>query len=225
MLYGEYCSHCGQRSAEAITFPFLWLRFWERVRALDFAWLRTTLDLVTDPGRMARHYVAGRRLPYTSPFAYAGAMATLLVGLAVVLDLDLSARFTPWGPSPIRPASLATFGVAVFAGPGVAILVAWLQRSLFSNERYTLAETWVFGLFVFGHFSLHQLVFGTLGAFASELGLAALGGVLLMVLSFALASFYRRPVLRVLPAALILGTVYVAGVSIVSASVRLVGGF
>lgn len=220
MLYGDHCSHCGQRSAEAISFPWLWQRARDRLRRLDFAFVRTTIDLVIDPGRMARRYIRGRRLPYVGPFAYAFVMSCLLAGLVIGLGFDLSAPGTPWGPTPTSPPSPPTFVVVAFAGPLVALLVAFLQQRLYASEPYSAAETWIFGLYVFGHLALHQLLLGLLGAFASTTGLVALGGVLLMVLTFALGSFYRRPVWQSLPAALVLASVYVAGVFVVGASLR-----
>ena len=109
-------------------------------------------------------------------------------------------------------------------GPVASLLVAWLQHSLFRDHHFTVAETWIFDLYVFGQVAFYQVFFGLLGAYASAVGLGALGLVVLLVLAFALGGFYRRSVIRCLPAALILTVTQVGGVFVLGTLVRLLAG-
>ncbi|MCG8459060.1 MAG: DUF3667 domain-containing protein [Holophagales bacterium] len=228
VLYGLYCSHCGQRTTEAITLETLWSDSWRKLTGLESPWLRTLADLTLDPGRTVRRYLDGRRLPYVGPFRFALFTAGLLAAAAWFLGFDLSASATPWGPDGARgpgPAgSYAIFAWSAFMGPVASLLVAWLQHSLFRDHRFTVAETWIFDLYVFGQVAFYQVFFGLLGAYASAVGLGALGLVVLLVLAFALGGFYRRPVIHCLPAALILTVTQVGGVFVLGTLVRLLAG-
>lgn len=225
VLYGAFCSHCGQPSAKPITFRGMCRNTWERLRQLDFPWLRTVVDLTTDPGDTARRYLRGRRLPYVGPIHYALATTGLLAVLGLVDTFDLSAPSTPWSPpGPAEPASPKIFAVGALAPLLVTWLIACLQRALFREERFGLTETWCFDLYLFGHLALHQAIFALLGAYASTVGLAALGLVVVLVVSFGLGGFYRRPVLHVVPAAIILSVVYVAGIWLIAGAARFVLG-
>lgn len=212
VLYGGFCSLCGQKSADRLTFRGILQDIKQRWLGLEEPWLRTPIELSRRPGKMIRGYLRGRRKPYVGPLSYAFFTALLLVLAVGSFGWDLSAPNTPWGPSPLADVSFATFVFGSFSVFGVTWLVAWLQHLLYSQERYSLTETWVFDLYVFGHLALVQTVFAALGAYSGTVGLAALLGAVLLVLAFALASFYRRPLYAVVPAALILGTFYVAGV-------------
>ncbi|MEM1181807.1 MAG: DUF3667 domain-containing protein [Acidobacteriota bacterium] len=221
VLYGAYCSQCGQQEAQPITFSRLFSETIDRLRRLDFAWPRTFLALSTDPGRMVRRYLTGRRKPYTPPFFYAFSTATVLI--LVVLSLLESSSVTTLTPWHFQSGSTHTLAVvlAVYGSLLGTLGVAWLQRFLYRGADYGLLETWVFGLYLFGHLALFQIFFALIGAFASTVGLVALGLAVVLVLAFALAGFYRQAVLRAAPAALILGSTYIAGLFVISALVRL----
>lgn len=106
VLYGAYCSQCGQRAVEPITWKRGFARTWSKVRAFDFRWLRTAAALTIDPGRMIRRYVRGRRLPYVSPPVYAVVAVALCIGVVIWMGADLQAPGTPWsvGETQVPPA-------------------------------------------------------------------------------------------------------------------------
>ena len=217
LLYGEFCSNCGQKNSQPITFAGTWHDFRGRLVRLDYRWARTLAALTADPGRLVRRFLRGERLPYSSPVAY---VLAGLGSLALVawLGVDLSAAGTPWAGA--GGGSRPIFLLSLLAVPAVLLPVAWLQRLLHRERRFNLAETYVFGLFVFGHLAIYQAVFALLGGFASTLGLIALAAMTLLVLSFALGGFYGQKLLSSLPAASILGMVYVAGVFVLGALIR-----
>ncbi|MEM6792884.1 MAG: DUF3667 domain-containing protein [Acidobacteriota bacterium] len=222
VLYGAYCSQCGQRETETLTFSRLRASLLRDWRTLDLAWIRTASALTTDPGRMVRHYLRGRRKPYVPPLSYALATTTLLA-LAVSLGLDLgktASDLTPWASGDSFSA-VVSFLAGIYGGLMVALGVAGIQRMLHRKAPYGLLETWVFTLYVFGHLAVHQTIFALVGAFSSTLGLLALAAMIVLVLAFALAGFYRLAIWRSMPAALILAVCYVAGVFVVSALARL----
>ena len=222
VLYGAYCSRCGQRVAATLSFRGTLAEGWRRLRELDFAWLRTASALSTDPGRMVRGYLRGRRRPYVPPLLYALGTSSVLAATALLaLDPTRLSSLTPWAVGTARPLVIA---VGIYGGLVVGFGVACLQRFLHRDAGHNLLETWVFGLFVFGHLALFQCLFVVLGAFATPIGLAALAAAVLLVLTFALAGFYRQAVLRALPAALILSASYIAGVFVLSSLARLAWG-
>ena len=219
VLYGAFCSNCGQQSNEPLTFELLFETLRRRCREVDHPFLRPALHLTRSPGRMIRSYLRGKRLPYTGPFTYALVTAALLVALVGLAGLELGTSTTPWGGE--AGASLATFAFSTVSVIWVAALVGKLQQALFRQEKYNVTETWVFGLYTFGHLHLLVAAFAALGAFATSIGLIALVAAHFCAFNLALAGFYRRPLWRVVPAALILETVFVAGMFTSGALFRL----
>lgn len=218
VLYGGYCSQCGQENAERITFERLWRRFRSRCLRLDHPWPRTVGALTQNPGRAVRAYLRGKRLPFVGPFTYALTTALILIAVSLWPAVGLSTPGTPWGAHhvtadmSVSDASVGTFRFAALSVFWVSGLVARFQWSLFRREKYSATETWVFVLFIFGHLALLEALFVALGAFSSQVGLVSLAIAHGGGLSFALSCFYRRPWWRVLPAAAILETLFVAGV-------------
>ena len=224
VLYGAFCSQCGQQETQPLTFARFFAESRRRLRHLDFTWPRTLSALTTDPGRMVRRYLAGRRKPYVPPLLYSLATTTLLAfAVLAVLEKGLVSKLSPWSFDP-GGSLTAAVALAVYGGLAATLGVAWLQRSLHNEAAHGLLETWIFGLYVFGHLALFQAFFALIGAFTSALGLIALALAVLLVLTFALAGFYRQPIMRAVPAALILGSSYIASLFVVSALVRLALG-
>ncbi|MEO1082762.1 MAG: DUF3667 domain-containing protein [Acidobacteriota bacterium] len=221
VLYGAYCSQCGQQEALPMTFGRFFDDTKNRLRRLDFSWPRTFLALSTDPGRMVRRYLTGRRKPYTPPPLYALTTSTVLT--FVVLSLLEGAAVSPMTPWHFPQGSRHTLAVvlAIYGSLAATLGVAFLQRFLYRSAERGLLETWIFGLYLFGHLCLFQVLFALIGAFASAVGLVALGLAVVLVLAFGLAGFYRQAVLRAAPAALILGSTYIASLFVVSALIRI----
>lgn len=68
---GPYCHECGQRFMKArLTAWELWWIFAERFLDWEEGIWRTFLKMVTTPGTVIRHYLAGRRKTYLNPFSY-----------------------------------------------------------------------------------------------------------------------------------------------------------
>lgn len=246
VLYGAFCSQCGQRSTERITWRGALDEAARRIQTMDSRWLRTVAALTIDPGRMIRRYLRGRRLPYVTPWPYALVAVAVCVCAATWLPADLTAPGTPWsitseaGPAaavqapaageetphePVDPMSAlarTVFALSVMSSLLVAAVTALVQSRLYGNHELSWTETYVFELYVFGHLALHQTLFALLGAFASTIGLAALAVVIVLFLAFALSGFYRKSLVASLPAALLLATVQVAGIFVVGALVRIV---
>ena len=223
VLYGGFCSNCGQKSTEDLVFSNLFEDFRRRVRELDHPFVRTALHLTRNPGRLVRAYIRGKRLPYVGPFTYAATTAILVSAWVGFGGFDMSAGQTPWGGRGDDGASFPTFVFSTFAVLWVAALVGKLQHTLFPQEKYSVTETWVFGLFTFAHLNLLVAFFASLGAFATPIGLISLGIAHFLAFDLALAGFYRRAPWRTLPAALILETVFIAGIFTSGALFRLLG--
>lgn len=251
VLYGAFCSQCGQQSSERITWRGSMSAAVHSVRTMDSRWLRTAAALTIDPGRMIRRYLRGRRLPYVAPPLYALVAVAICVAVVAWLPVDLSAPGTPWTPptesvdvetsvasaphqasgpgeeTPSAPADPAAalarvvFALSAVLSLLVAVVTALVQSRLYRSHDLSWTETYAFQLYVFGQLALHQAVFALLGAFASTIGLAALAVVVVLFLAFALSGFYRRSLVGSLPAALLLATVQVAGIFVVGSLVRI----
>lgn len=250
VLYGAYCSQCGQKSAEPITWSRALSTARRRLRTFDSRWLRTAAALTVDPGRMIRRYLRGRRLPYASPLAYALATVSFCVVLVIGLEVELTAPGTPWsfpaasatlsdvpeagstepvgagGQEPDsqpqeRSLAYTVFALSAASSLLVGVATALLQTKLYASHDFTWAETYAFTLFVLGQLALHQALFALLGALASTVGLTALAVVLVLYLAFALSGFYRRGLFASLPAAALLSTVQVAGIFVMGSVARI----
>ena len=243
VLYGAFCSQCGQRSAEPITWRRSLRDAFRSVRTMDSRWLRTAAALTIDPGRMIRRYLRGRRLPSVAPPLYAAFAVAFCIVVVAWLPADLSAAGTPWAVSPdvgavqtsgsgerspaepVDPAATlvqTVFALSAISSLLVAAVTALVQSKLYGGHDLSWTETYVFELYVFGQLALHQSLFAVLGAFASTIGLAALAVVIVLFLAFALSGFYRKSLIASLPAALLLATVQVAGIFVVGSLVRIV---
>lgn len=245
VLYGVYCSQCGQRSAEPITWGRISSGLVSKLKTMDSRWARTAAALTIDPGRMIRRYIRGRRMPFVAPPVYALAAVALCLAVVFWQGSDLAAPGTPWSPSvsanvsadataqsagttpapaPAEPwpgPEQTVFAICALSSLFVAAATALLQSRLFQSHDFTWAETYVFSLFVFGQLAIHQGLFALMGAFSSTIGLAALAVVFVLFLAFAMSGFYRRSLLASLPAALLLATVQVAGIFVLGSLARI----
>ena len=78
---GKYCSECGQKAGvKRITWRSIFSDLVKKVTFWDKGLLFTTLHVLKHPGKMARDYIAGKRVNYNKPLNY-----ILLVVAASVL--------------------------------------------------------------------------------------------------------------------------------------------
>lgn len=197
-LTGPFCSECGQRHRERLTFGDWVTQALAVFTDLDGPALRTLRDLTIRPGLAAHEYVEGRRARYVNPMRYA--LVTCGVLLAVIALLKSIAPGLEAMKTGIQLGNLA-------AAPLLALPV-W---AVFSGSRRSYADELVLQLYVRGH-SLLALGLVALATWALGGRLTdelLIGGVVMLALwqVFALWQFHRARVrfvaLRVLAAMLL----------------------
>lgn len=68
---GKFCPECSQKASTArLTFKDLFSEFWKKVLPWDKGFLYTTRKLLTQPAKMIRNYLEGRRVKYSKPLPY-----------------------------------------------------------------------------------------------------------------------------------------------------------
>jgi hypothetical protein len=172
-----------------------------RVFDLEGGFLHTLVALSVRPGQTVREYVAGRRGPLTHPVSYCFLLVTLYALTINLLDVQISLG----GALEFSDTERRVFHVVHSLLAYLIFLTLWpvaaIQRRLFRDSGFALAETYAFCLYVFGHLTLVGAVFAASRLLASTAGLAALLLIQLLYLLWAMKGFYRLtrpPFLRAL---------------------------
>ncbi len=178
-IEGAYCIECGQKHLRGrLAVRPLIKDLLQRLTNLERGLLRTTVDMFRRPGYVARDYVSGKQRPYTSPLAFfLIGTALQLVSLFLTKDLlheKMTGNFQESSTASISLEQqeelakilgqdlgsamadnyLATIGQAytyaalLFFALPFALFLFWLHR--ITSEKFCLAETLVFSLYVFG---------------------------------------------------------------------------
>lgn len=113
-LAGPYCAACGQ-SRDALAKPFLALAVeWiADVFSWDGRLIATTRELFAHPGRVARDYVAGKRVSHTPPIRLFLLATALLLAVMSAFDMRLIAISQQIQPDRVNAVSLGPAQVAV----------------------------------------------------------------------------------------------------------------
>lgn len=193
---GAFCSRCGQRWSERITFKGAWRESLTRLTELDFRLLRTFLALSTRPGAMVREFIDGRRIGYTHPLKYAFIVITIFVLAVHLFQIDLRLAGAPL-ESERELAALQLIGdlSAYLFFPTAAIVGVLLWRIHYrSGDNY--AEALVFTLYVLAHVHFWSLIVGATLGYRSPAGASVLLGGQLAYLTWAVTGCFRMGVWR-----------------------------
>lgn len=120
VLYGEYCSACGQKILPRFTLRYLWNLLHGDLFEVDRGLWHTVKDLTLRPGATIRRYLNGETKKYYSPIKYLLVVATLYYFLFLISRMvtpetkvaDLSGWFTTMVHS-ATPAFSATLFIEV----------------------------------------------------------------------------------------------------------------
>lgn len=198
-MAGEFCHACGQRGIGKIEFLKMIRESLVRFLDLDTGIFHTIRDLSVRPGAVAREYVAGTRQVYMNPVKYCFVMVTIYAVLINLLDIDLGPAMGLEFDEEERQISFIIHSVLAYLIFVVLIAVSWIQRRMFRDGGYTFGETYVFGLFTFGHITWLAIAMVASGVIETTVGLSALFLLQLAYLVWAMTGFYalsRPPLLR-----------------------------
>jgi hypothetical protein len=155
--YGAYCHLCGQHHLEGRpTVGGIMKEFLTRSLSLESGLLHTFVALSLRPGRMIREYVYGRRQQFTNPVGYLLLSAAVSVAVWPLRERSfLAGAARTAGDDQLWDGVFLQVTTALQVHPVYSALLACcffvpLQRLLFAG-RITLAESFVYALFLFGH--------------------------------------------------------------------------
>ncbi len=159
----RFCPACGQRNRERLDGRQVLGEALDTVFSINGALPRTLRELTTDPGGVARRYVAGQRVSYIPPLRYCLLSLALYFLLNSWLGVQLVDPDLLEGGSNSqkelkeqvsRFIELHLSNILFLALP----LFAWFLSKLYRRAGFNFAETYSFVLFVTGHFFLLSLV-------------------------------------------------------------------
>lgn len=88
-MSGNFCSECGQRtSINKVTFSETFGDFWNYVFSVDAPFLVTLRLLFSNPGRLLRNYLAGKRKSYYKPVAFFILMTIVYLLIRSMINFD-----------------------------------------------------------------------------------------------------------------------------------------
>lgn len=209
-LATPFCGACGQRRAVRLTTRGLLGETFQHLAELDLAFVRTFAALWSGPGRVAREYVDGARKRWSSPAKYAFFSFTVYVLAVNLLKLELVPAGSPFSQPEQHRVFRIVFSVVAYLLFVNLIPVSLLQRWLFRRERFNVLESYVFGLYTYGHLAWIHLAVAATGVFGTMWGFPAVQLFGIGWVAWSVTSFYgRRSVGTVLKGAL-LGLAYAA---------------
>ena len=203
-----FCGSCGQKRAVRLTTRGLLGETFAHVAELDLAFVRTFRALWRGPGRVAREYVDGARKRWSSPAKYAFFSFTAYIVAVNLFRLELVPPNSPFA----RPEQMRVFRI-VFSVVGYLLFVnlipvSALQRLLFRRDRFNALESYVFGLYTYGHLAWIHLAAAATGVFAQSWGYPAVQLFGLGYVAWSITSFYERRTIGTIMKGTLVGLAY-----------------
>ncbi len=166
---GRFCADCGQDNARVAVRARDWLRdVVENLTSFDSRILRTLGRLSVNPGRMAREYVDGRRVPFVAPFRYITATCALWwAAVAVQMakaapQLEALAKTGPKGELRVAVIRFTTdYGQVI--NLGFVPLLTPIVTLAFLGSRTGITAHLVLMMFTCGHVFLWRAALAFLG--------------------------------------------------------------
>ncbi|WP_412067320.1 DUF3667 domain-containing protein [Rubrivirga sp. IMCC43871] len=137
VLAGPFCHGCGQHEsvADRLTFRSLWHDFRVRRLNLHHGLFRTVLDVMRNPGAVARAFVEGRRQTYTHPITLLFVAYALYAVVYGIFEDDLQAMMRAQMESQLA-ATLPADGGADPAMEFATVAMETTVRVLFTYGAY-----------------------------------------------------------------------------------------
>jgi phosphate starvation-inducible membrane PsiE len=158
-----FCGRCGQPRSTALDLPTLFRGSFARLLDLEGGFLHTFFRLSMDPGIVCRDYVGGRRKPYTHPVSYCFLLVTLYALMINLLGVEVSFGGAIEFGDTERSLYRIVHGILAYLLFFTLLPVAALQRRLFASSGNSMADSYVFALFVIGHSSVIGITFAAGG--------------------------------------------------------------
>jgi len=199
-LQGNFCSQCGQASSTGrITFKETINNFLGIAFAFEGPLWLTIRLLITNPGKLFREYIAGKRKTYYKPVAF------FILVTAVYLILRAWIGFDPLAEESVKndledlvaisPRMGEIFRLMSVNINNILFLLVFsiaLVLKLFFRKKYNLAEYTSIALFIVGFYTLVKIITMFIGKFAEvEIDNIELG-ILLMLIFYSSFSLCQK---------------------------------
>lgn len=158
-VVGEYCHHCGQRrSVGKITFKETFSDFIDMTFSVNAPLIKTQKLLITNPGKLFREYLSGRRKSYYKPVSF------FIIATVVYLILRSFIQYDPMSGTAVNAPK--DFEATLFLKAGkfmvtninnimfIFVFTLGLFLKTFFSKKNTFAEFIAIAFYLVGIYTL-----------------------------------------------------------------------
>jgi hypothetical protein len=220
----RYCPSCGQRRRERLSTEYVFRSLLSDAVGVNRGLVHTFVQLLRDPARVVKHYMAGHTVSYTNPASYlllfASITALLFVNSGGMEDAvrSFNEGFARGNVPETMPLALRSIvaHTSVFVALGVP-MTALFSRAMFAGSGHNYAEHVVFNAYVLSHVGVFLGLVDLVGGWLVPSRSAA-SAVLLLVTALLVLAYYARAAIPVFGERLVPGVLRSASVLLMATS-------
>jgi uncharacterized protein DUF3667 len=209
----NYCSQCGQpTSTGQITFKETINNFFAITFALEGPLWITIRQLITNPGKLFREYLGGKRKTYYKPVTFFILIAAIYLLLRVLINFDpLEGVNNDLAELPIKSEVVNRLMEVIRLMEGninyqliLLIFSIGVSLKLFFRKKYNLAEYTSIGFYITGVYALVRIIAMFFSKFAYvEVDNFELGALILFIFYSSFSLFQKKNLSSVIRYALV----------------------
>ena len=149
-LTTDFCGNCGQKKAQRISISLLLKIMQQGIIEFKSPFLVTFLGLFTNPGRVYREYLDGRRATYFNPIRYSFWLITIALFVAAyfqtsIINLDTFIKETNTKSIPVSALELEDIlsSSVIYITFIHAFVCALFLKLFFRKEKYSISEWYI----------------------------------------------------------------------------------
>jgi len=158
-LSGNYCDNCGQRaSINKVTFKETFQDFIDMVFSVNAPLMLTIKLLVTNPGKLFREYLSGKRKTYYKPVPFFILMTIIYIAIRALIN------YNPMAGVPVEQNDKIDVNLFMVAGKFMVaninnilflfVFSCGIILKLFFYKKYSLAEYFAISFYLIGIYNL-----------------------------------------------------------------------
>ncbi len=200
-IHGNYCEYCGQASSTGqITFKETINNFLGIAFAFEGPLLLTIRLLITNPGKLFREYISGKRKTYYKPVAFFILVTAVYIILRSLIGFDALADESIKNDladlNDISPRMGEVFRLMSSNINNILFLLVFsiaLVFKVFFKKKYKLAEYTSIALFIVGFYTLFKTITMFIGRFFEvEIDSIELGFLLILIFYSSFSLFQQK---------------------------------
>jgi len=157
----NFCPNCGAKVIRnRLTIKNLWYDVTERYFNLDNTFIKTFVQLFTQPQLVIDTYISGVRRKYLNPISYLG-IALTLSGISLFLlrkfafdKMDFGSMGAALNPETAKKIMAVSLDFSSFVFLLYIPVLAISGLLLFNNKKYNLTEFIIVAIYTLAHFSI-----------------------------------------------------------------------